>query len=105
MALGKAEEAEQILVKFNNTESPEALLVLARSRKQQGKVEAADSYAASLLKDDNPVVRAEYAAYLAESGLTAKALEEYRKALESDTLTEEKKEEIREAIENLETDG
>ncbi|MCL1928437.1 MAG: hypothetical protein FWG07_06575 [Treponema sp.] len=105
MALGEAEEAEMVLVKFNNTESPEALFVLARSRKQQGKVEAADAYSASLQKLDDPLVRAEYAAYLAELGLTAKALEEYRKALENGKLSEEKKEEIEKAIEQLETDA
>ena len=105
MALGEAEEAEKILNKFNNTESPEALLVLARSRKQQGKVEAADAYSASLQKLDNSLVRAEYAAYLVELGLPAKALEEYRKALESGKLSEEKKEEIEKAIEQLETDA
>ncbi|MCL1812030.1 MAG: tetratricopeptide repeat protein [Treponema sp.] len=105
MALGEAEEAERILVKFNNTESPEALLVLARSRRRQGKAEAADAYNNSLLKQDNPLVRAEYAAYLAEVGLPAKALEEYRKVLENGTLSEEKKEEIEKAVEQLKTDA
>ena len=105
MALGRAEEAESILVKYNNTESPEALLVLARSLKQQGRVEAADAYSASLAKEDNPNVRSEYAAYLMEAGHPEKALEEYRMALENNNMSEEKKEEIRTIIEQLETDG
>ena len=105
MALGEAEEAEKALVKFNNTESPEALLVLARSQKQQSKVEAADAYSASLLKRDDPLVRAEYAVYLAERGLYAKALEEYGKALGSGKLSEDKKAEIERAVEQLKTDA
>ena len=105
LALGKAEDAEGVLAKYNNTENPKALLVLARAQKQQGKPEAADAYSASLLKEDDPEVRAEFAAYLAEMGLTARALGEYRRALESDKLTNEKKEEINEALTQLETDG
>ncbi|MDR0448355.1 MAG: tetratricopeptide repeat protein [Treponema sp.] len=100
-ALGKAKEAENVLVKYNNTENPKALLIIARAQKQQGKPEAADAYNASLLKDDDPAVRVEYAAYLAETGLSTKALEEYKKALESSKLSEEKKSEINKAIEEL----
>ena len=105
MALGRAEEAEKVLVSYNNTESPEALLIMARSLRQQGKVEAADYYNTSLIKQDDPVVRSEYAAYLAEMGLSEKALEEYQKALENEKLNDTKKEEILNAIELLEGNG
>jgi tetratricopeptide (TPR) repeat protein len=101
MALGEAETAEQILVKYNNTESSEALLLLARAQKQQGKPEAADAYTASLLKNDDAAVRAEFAWYLEEQGLTDKALEEYNTALQS-AATEEKRAEIQSAIDRLE---
>jgi tetratricopeptide (TPR) repeat protein len=101
MALGEAETAEQILVTYNNTESPEALLLLARAQKQQGKPEAADAYAASLLKSDNADVRIEFAGYLEEQGLADKALEEYKLALQAEGA-EEKREEIQGAIDRLE---
>ena len=104
MAMGEAEEAEKVLVRYNNTENPDALFILARSLRQQGKVEAADAYNASLLKKDNPAVRSEYAEFLTEMGLTAKALAEYRRALESGNLSEEKKADIEKIIEELETD-
>jgi tetratricopeptide (TPR) repeat protein len=104
LALGRAEEAENVLLKYCNTESAEAQLVLARSMKQRGNAQAADAYAASLLKKDDPVVRAEFAAYLAESGYIEKALEEYKKALESAALSAEKKEEIEKTMEALKAD-
>ncbi|MDR2701128.1 MAG: tetratricopeptide repeat protein [Spirochaetaceae bacterium] len=112
MALGRAGDAESVLIAHtdilnpdNNTENAKALLLLARAQKEQGKPEAADTYNACLQKEDNPVVRAEYAAYLAENGHTDKALKEYRLALENSKLTEAKKKEIQEAITALETDG
>ena len=105
LAIGKAEEAENVLVRFNNTEDPKALIIIARSQKQQGKPEAADAYTLSLLKEDNPELRAEFAAYLSEIGHKEKALEQYRLALKNDKLTAEKKEAINNAIELLETDG
>ena len=105
LALGKTEEAEKLLLKFNNTEDPKSLLILARAQKLQGKPEAADAYNTSLTLEDDPLVRIEYAKYLESIGLNDKALEEYRKALENSALSEEKKEEIENAIEQLETDG
>jgi tetratricopeptide (TPR) repeat protein len=104
-ALGKHAEAEQILLKYNDTENPGAWLVLARVQKYQEKPEAADSYSASLLKKDDPEVRAEYAVYLESIGLAAKALEEYRKVLENSELAAERKEEITKTIERLEAGG
>jgi len=103
MAMDRAPEAEELLKRFNNTENPDALLVLARSQKAQSKVEAADAYSASLSKKDNPVVRAEYAAYLLEAGHKDKALAEYKLVLEK--ISDDKKEEIKKIIEELETDG
>ena len=102
LALGRAAEAEEILVKYNNTENPRALLLLARAQRKEGKPEAADAYSASLLKENNPVVRAEYAACLAEAGLSARALDEYRRALEG--AAEADREAIRAAIAALEAD-
>jgi tetratricopeptide (TPR) repeat protein len=103
LALGKAEEAESVLLKYN-TEDPKALVVLARAQKQQGKPEALDAYSASLVQDDDPAVRAEFAAYLEESGLRDKALAEYRRALEHSKLTETQKKEIQAAMAALETE-
>ncbi|MDR1142850.1 MAG: tetratricopeptide repeat protein [Spirochaetaceae bacterium] len=100
MALGEAETAEQVLVKYNNTENPEALLLLARAQKQQGKPEAADAYTASLLKNDDAAVRAEFAGYLEEQGLAGRALEEYQLALQG--AAEDKKADIQGAIDRLE---
>jgi tetratricopeptide (TPR) repeat protein len=112
MALGRAEDAENalkahtdILNPDNNMENAKALLLLARAQKQQGKPEAADTYNACLQKEDNPVVRAEYAGYLAENGHIDKALKEYRLALENSKLAAGKKQEIQEAITELETNG
>lgn len=101
MAMGKAEEAENVLVKYNNVENPKALLVLARSLKQQNKAEAADAYNTCLLKNDNPLIRIEYASYLAEIGLTGEAEEEYRKAIDKGNFSREKIEIIEKAIDLL----
>jgi tetratricopeptide (TPR) repeat protein len=78
LALNQAVEAEELLVKYNNTESAQAVLLLARSRRAQGKVEALDDYRASLDKADDPVVRLEYAEELEAHGYFARALEECR---------------------------
>jgi tetratricopeptide (TPR) repeat protein len=102
LAMNQSEEAEKILIKYNNTENPDALLLLARAQREQGKPEAADSYSASLLKNADPRVRVEYAEFLTGQGLPAKALEEYKLALESEETREEKKEEIQRAIAALE---
>jgi tetratricopeptide (TPR) repeat protein len=101
MALGREEETERILVKYNNTENPEALLLLARAQSRLGKPEAADAYSASLLKEDNPEVRIEYAGYLESRGLPVRALEEYNRALQGE-VTDTQREEIKKQIERLE---
>jgi tetratricopeptide (TPR) repeat protein len=105
LAMNQSEAAEKILVKYNNTENPEALLLLARAQREQGKPEAADTYSASLLKDADPRVRMEYADFLAEQGLPSKALDEYKLALESEEITEDRKAEIQQKIDTLETNG
>jgi tetratricopeptide (TPR) repeat protein len=108
MALERPEEAEQALVAYtdvsaanNNTERPEALLLLARSQKAQGKPEAADTYNTCLERDDNPVVRIEYALYLAKNKHKEKALAEYQKALDNSKTTDAQKEEINSTMEKI----
>ena len=103
-ALGKPEEAESIILRYNTAENSDAMLLLARIQRQQKKPEAADAYTASLLRNDDPLIRMEYAAYLAEIGLAAKALDEYRRALAHTMLSEEKQEEIAKIIETLEAE-
>jgi predicted Zn-dependent protease len=110
MALGKPEEAEQALLTHtdvtianNNTERPQAMLLLARAQKEQGKPEAADTYKACLEKDNNPLVRMEYADYLAKSGHKERSLEEYDLALKNEKTTESQKEEIRKAVERIQS--
>jgi hypothetical protein len=44
----------------------------------------------------------EYAEFLTEQGLPAKALDQYKLALESEGITEERKEEIQQKIDGLE---
>lgn len=110
MALGKPEEAEQTLITYtdmsvanNNTERPEALLLLARAQKEQGKPEAADTYNSCLEKNDDPLIRMEYALYLAKNHYKERALEEYQKALDNSKTTDAQKEEIRAAIEKVQS--
>jgi len=112
MALGRPEDAETTLKAYtdilntdNNTENAKALLLLARAQMEQGKPETADTFIACLQKEDNPVVRAEYAGYLAQTGQKDKALKEYKLALENSKLTEAKKQEIQKAISDLEANG
>ncbi|MDR2314717.1 MAG: tetratricopeptide repeat protein [Spirochaetaceae bacterium] len=102
LAMNKNEEAEQVLIKYNNTENPDALLLLARAQSRLGKPEAADAYSASLLKGGGEDIRLEYAEYLEARGLHDKALEEYRRVLEHGTAGAELQEKAREAVGRLE---
>ncbi|MDR2021311.1 MAG: tetratricopeptide repeat protein [Treponema sp.] len=102
LAMGKNEEAEQVLIKYNTTENPNALLLLARAQSRLGKPEAADAYNASLLKGGGEELRLEYAEYLESLGLREKALEEYRLVLEHETAGKDLQEKAREAISRLE---
>jgi tetratricopeptide (TPR) repeat protein len=108
MAMERPQEAEETLKAHtdvsaanNNTERPEALLLLARAQKEQGKPEAADAYSASLEQNDNPIVRMEYAMYLAKGRYKDKALAEYQKALDNSKTTDAQKEEIKETMEKV----
>ena len=104
-AMGRSEEAEQLLVQFNISDNAQALFLLARIQRDMEKPEAADAFSTSLLLEDNPLVRFEFAAFLADLGLAERALEEYHRTLENPGLQEQKREEIRAAIELLETNG
>ncbi|MDR2553288.1 MAG: tetratricopeptide repeat protein [Treponema sp.] len=80
-AMDRNQEAEAVLIKYNITDSADALFLLALARKKQGKPEAADTFRASILKKPSPRVRFEYGEFLEEQEQFAKALEEYRLAL------------------------
>jgi tetratricopeptide (TPR) repeat protein len=82
-AMERYEEAEKLLL--SNTlvleENRDMLLLLARTQRALGKVEAADSYAKLLLEGDDSRIRYEYAQTLEQAELYAKALEEYQTIL------------------------
>jgi tetratricopeptide (TPR) repeat protein len=82
-AMEKYEDAERLLGagNFILAENKDMLLLLARTQRALGKVEAADSYAQWLLENDDSRVRREYAVILEEAELYAKALEEYQTIL------------------------
>ncbi|MDR0600721.1 MAG: tetratricopeptide repeat protein [Treponema sp.] len=82
MALDKAPEAEAVLVKYKNAENADALYLLARAQKKQGKPEAADTFRACLLKSSSPRIRFDYGEFLEEQGFYAKALNEYKRVLD-----------------------
>jgi len=87
-AMGRYAEAEQTLRRneFVLMDNPDFLLLYARAQGRQDKPEAIDSFATWL--DQNPTapvvdrVRFEYARVLESRGLYARALDEYRAALE-----------------------
>jgi tetratricopeptide (TPR) repeat protein len=76
-------EAEAILLSqsYALTQNKDMLLLLARTQRALGKVEAADRYAQWLADSSDTRVRYEYAQTLEEAELYAKALEEYQTAL------------------------
>jgi tetratricopeptide (TPR) repeat protein len=82
-AMEKYGEAEKLL--SSNTlilnENRDMLLLLARTQRALGKVEAADTYDRWLREGDDAAVRYEYARILEEAELYAKALEEYQAIL------------------------
>jgi tetratricopeptide (TPR) repeat protein len=84
-ALDKNDKAEEVLTgyPFALDENDSALLLLARVRNAQNKVEAADTYSRWLKNNDDPQVRYEYARALEKGEFYARALEEYRTILES----------------------
>jgi len=83
-AMEKYEEAEEVLSRhqFALLDNNDVLLLYARTQKAVEKVEAADTYARWLVNNKDPAVRCEYAAFLEKYEFYAKALEEYRAALE-----------------------
>jgi tetratricopeptide (TPR) repeat protein len=83
-AMEKPEKAEELILEhpFALEENKDMLLLLARVQQAQGKVEALDNYAKSLLGSPDPKVRYEYAGALEKAAYYARALEEYRKLLE-----------------------
>ena len=82
-AMEKYADAEQVLKnhEFAILENNDVLLLYARSQKEQGKVEAIDSYASWLANNTDVRVRYEYAQLLEKHELYARALEEYRTTL------------------------
>ncbi|MDR1929450.1 MAG: tetratricopeptide repeat protein [Treponema sp.] len=81
MALGKSGEAEALLLKSGMPEGADALHLLARAQKEQGKPEAVDTYKACLSRRNREDIRFEYAEVLEAGEFYAKALEEYRGVL------------------------
>jgi tetratricopeptide (TPR) repeat protein len=82
-AMEKYEEAEKLITAnpLIPDENRDMLLLLARTQRALGKVEAADSYAKWLLEGGDAQVRYEYAQTLEQAELYAKALEEYQGVL------------------------
>jgi tetratricopeptide (TPR) repeat protein len=82
-AMEKYEEAEKLLSSNSLVldENRDMLLLLARTQRALGKVEAADTYDRWLREGDDVAVRYEYARILEEAELYAKALEEYQAIL------------------------
>jgi tetratricopeptide (TPR) repeat protein len=83
-ALDKAAEAEELLGRYAAplAGNRDALLLLARVRAAQGKVEAVDDYQAWLAGGADSRVRREYAGALERGGYYARAVEEYRALLQ-----------------------
>ena len=83
-AMRRYAEAEQVLRRneFALMENPDFLLLYARAQNRQGKPEAIDSFASWLENNTDGRVRFEYAEVLENWALYARALEEYRAALE-----------------------
>jgi tetratricopeptide (TPR) repeat protein len=83
-AMKKYEEAEQVLKdhEFALLDNNDVLLLYDRSQKEQGKPEAIDSYDKWLANNTDVKVRYEYGRLLESHELYARALEEYRTALD-----------------------
>jgi tetratricopeptide (TPR) repeat protein len=84
----KYEASEEVLKKYPIAleEKPSSILLLARTQKAQNKVEAVDSYAKWLLvhtESANPQGLYEYAQVLESAGFYARAMEQYRDAIEA----------------------
>jgi tetratricopeptide (TPR) repeat protein len=101
----KYEAAEKVLTgyEFALMDNKDVLLLFARTQRAQDKIEAADSYAQWLADNSDPQVRYEYAQVLEKGELYARALEEYRTALNglSQESTDPKKSDLRYTIARL----
>lgn len=75
-ALDMNAQAETVLLQYNS-QKENAVLLLARTQKAQNKPEAVDAYNAYLAKKNDPAVRLEFAEFLEQRELYAKALQEY----------------------------
>ena len=85
-SLSKYEKCEEVLNKypFALEENPSSVLLMARTQRAQNKIEAADSYEKWLaIGTATPQGLYEYAQILESAGLYAKALEQYRAAIDS----------------------
>jgi tetratricopeptide (TPR) repeat protein len=104
-SMKKYAAAEEILAghEFALLDNNEVLLLYARVQAAQDKIEAADSYAQWLANNSDPKVRYEYAQILEKAELYARALEEYRTALNglSQESTDPKKTDLRYTIARL----
>jgi tetratricopeptide (TPR) repeat protein len=82
-AVKKYAAVEEVLSNypFALLDNNDVLLLFARAQAAQDKIEAADSYAQWLVNNSDPKVRYEYAQVLEKAELYARALEEYRTAL------------------------
>jgi len=83
-AMEKYAEAEQVLKnhEFALLDNNDVLLLYARAQKEQGKPEAIDTYAKWLVNNTDAKVRHEYGQLLETHEMYARALEEYRLAME-----------------------
>ena len=84
MAIKQPARAEEVLSGYAEmlAGNREAELLLARARREQGKVEAIEDYRRYLAAGDDPRVRLEYAGMLEAGEFYARALEEYRRLLQ-----------------------
>jgi len=82
-AMERYVEAEQVLERYSYSmhDNRDLLLLYARTKSAQNKVEAIDSFFAWLSEGSDPKVRYEYALTLEYHELYARAIEEYRKAI------------------------
>jgi tetratricopeptide (TPR) repeat protein len=96
-AMKKYGEAEQVLKnhEFALLDNKDILLLYARAQKEQGKVEAIDTYASWLAVNSDAKIRYEYAQLLESHEFFARALDEYQLALggmNNDSVNPSKKE-------------
>ena len=97
-AMEKYDEVERILSKeeYALLDNNDVLLLFARAQKEQGKVEAIDSFDKWLTNNTNAKISFEFAQLLEEHDFFARALEEYREINEglTETSTDPSKQDI-----------